>query len=80
MLMMQCCDLHVLVVRRWDKPNGRSEDLKAEVPTTLRWRSVGKYTGVLAAADVKAFVHSTTFMILHSTRLDFGPSLSFPLM
>jgi glyoxylase-like metal-dependent hydrolase (beta-lactamase superfamily II) len=35
---------------------------------------MAKYTGVLAAADVKAFVHSTTFMILHSTRLDFGPS------
>jgi glyoxylase-like metal-dependent hydrolase (beta-lactamase superfamily II) len=35
---------------------------------------MAKYTGVLAAADVRAFVRSTTFMILHSTRLDFGPS------
>jgi len=35
---------------------------------------IAKYTGVLGAADVRPFVLSTTHMILHSTRLDFGPS------
>ena len=33
-----------------------------------------KYTGVLAAADVEELTTTTTFMILHSMRLDLGPS------
>ena len=35
---------------------------------------IAKYTGVLAAADVEELTNTTTFMILHSTRLDLGPS------
>jgi glyoxylase-like metal-dependent hydrolase (beta-lactamase superfamily II) len=35
---------------------------------------VAKYTGVLAAADVKEFTYTTTFQIMQSLRLDSGPS------
>ncbi|HEY6592979.1 MAG TPA: MBL fold metallo-hydrolase [Asanoa sp.] len=35
---------------------------------------IAKYTGVLAAADVEELTNTSTFMILHSTRLDLGPS------
>jgi glyoxylase-like metal-dependent hydrolase (beta-lactamase superfamily II) len=35
---------------------------------------IAKYTGVLAAADVEELTLTTTFMILHSMRLDLGPS------
>jgi glyoxylase-like metal-dependent hydrolase (beta-lactamase superfamily II) len=35
---------------------------------------VEKYTGVLAAADVKEFTYTTTFQIMQSLRLDRGPS------
>jgi glyoxylase-like metal-dependent hydrolase (beta-lactamase superfamily II) len=35
---------------------------------------VAKYTGVLAAADIKEFTYTTTFQIMQSLRLDRGPS------
>jgi glyoxylase-like metal-dependent hydrolase (beta-lactamase superfamily II) len=35
---------------------------------------VAKYTGVLAAADVKELTYTTTFTIMQSLRLDKGPS------
>ena len=35
---------------------------------------IAKYTGVLAAADVEELTTTTAFMILHSMRLDLGPS------
>jgi glyoxylase-like metal-dependent hydrolase (beta-lactamase superfamily II) len=35
---------------------------------------VAKYTGVLAAADVKELTYTTTFQIMQSLRLDSGPS------
>jgi hypothetical protein len=35
---------------------------------------VAKYTGVLAAADVKELTYTTTFTIMQSLRLDTGPS------
>ena len=33
---------------------------------------IAKYTGVLAAADVKAFTYTTTFAVLQSMRLNLG--------
>jgi glyoxylase-like metal-dependent hydrolase (beta-lactamase superfamily II) len=35
---------------------------------------IAKYTGVLAAADIEVFTRTTTFAILQSLRLDYGPS------
>jgi glyoxylase-like metal-dependent hydrolase (beta-lactamase superfamily II) len=35
---------------------------------------IAKYTGVLAAADIKEFTYTTTFQIMQSLRLDRGPS------
>jgi glyoxylase-like metal-dependent hydrolase (beta-lactamase superfamily II) len=35
---------------------------------------IAKYTGVLAAADIKEFTTTTTFQIMQSLRLDTGPS------
>ena len=35
---------------------------------------IAKYTGVLAAADIKEFTMTTTFQIMQSLRLDRGPS------
>jgi hypothetical protein len=35
---------------------------------------IAKYTGVLAAADIKEFTMTTTFAIMQSLRLDQGPS------
>ena len=35
---------------------------------------IAKYTGVLAAADIEVFTHTTTFAIMQSLRLDRGPS------
>ena len=35
---------------------------------------IAKYTGVLAAADIEEFTHTTTFQIMQSLRLDRGPS------
>jgi hypothetical protein len=35
---------------------------------------VAKYTGVLAAADIEVFTRTTTFLIMQSLRLDYGPS------
>jgi glyoxylase-like metal-dependent hydrolase (beta-lactamase superfamily II) len=35
---------------------------------------IAKYTGVLAAADIEIFTRTTTFAIMQSLRLDYGPS------
>jgi glyoxylase-like metal-dependent hydrolase (beta-lactamase superfamily II) len=35
---------------------------------------IAKYTGVLAAADIEVFTYTTTFAIMQSLRLDYGPS------
>jgi glyoxylase-like metal-dependent hydrolase (beta-lactamase superfamily II) len=35
---------------------------------------VAKYAGVLAAADIEVFTRTTTFLIMQSLRLDYGPS------
>ena len=35
---------------------------------------IAKYTGVLAAADIEVFTRTTTFAIMPSFRLDYGPS------
>jgi glyoxylase-like metal-dependent hydrolase (beta-lactamase superfamily II) len=35
---------------------------------------IAKYTGVLAAADIEVFTRTTTFAIMQSFRLDYGPS------
>jgi glyoxylase-like metal-dependent hydrolase (beta-lactamase superfamily II) len=35
---------------------------------------IAKYTGVLAAADIEVFTRTTTFLIMQSLRLDYGPS------
>jgi glyoxylase-like metal-dependent hydrolase (beta-lactamase superfamily II) len=35
---------------------------------------IAKYTGVLAAADIEIFTWTTTFAIMQSLRLDYGPS------
>jgi glyoxylase-like metal-dependent hydrolase (beta-lactamase superfamily II) len=35
---------------------------------------IAKYTGVLAAADIEVFTKTTTFLIMQSLRLDYGPS------
>jgi len=35
---------------------------------------IAKYTGVLAAADIEVFTRTTTFAIMQSLRLDYGPS------
>jgi glyoxylase-like metal-dependent hydrolase (beta-lactamase superfamily II) len=35
---------------------------------------IAKYTGVLAAADIEVFTTTTTFAIMQSFRLDYGPS------
>jgi glyoxylase-like metal-dependent hydrolase (beta-lactamase superfamily II) len=35
---------------------------------------IAKYTGVLAAADIEVFTRTTTFSIMQSLRLDYGPS------
>jgi glyoxylase-like metal-dependent hydrolase (beta-lactamase superfamily II) len=35
---------------------------------------VAKYTGVLAAADIAELTYTTTFLIMQSLRLDYGPS------
>jgi glyoxylase-like metal-dependent hydrolase (beta-lactamase superfamily II) len=35
---------------------------------------IAKYTGVLAAADIKEFTYTTSFQIMQSLRLDRGPS------
>jgi glyoxylase-like metal-dependent hydrolase (beta-lactamase superfamily II) len=35
---------------------------------------IAKYTGVLAAADIEVFTKTTTFAIMQSLRLDYGPS------
>ena len=35
---------------------------------------IAKYTGVLAAADIEIFTTTTTFAIMQSFRLDYGPS------
>jgi glyoxylase-like metal-dependent hydrolase (beta-lactamase superfamily II) len=35
---------------------------------------IAKYTGVLAAADIEVFTTTTTFAIMQSLRLDYGPS------
>ena len=35
---------------------------------------IAKYTGVLAAADIREFTYTTTFAIMQSLRLDRGPS------
>jgi hypothetical protein len=35
---------------------------------------IAKYTGVLAAADVAEYTWTTTFAIMQSLRLDYGPS------
>ena len=34
---------------------------------------IAKYTGVLAAADIEIFTRTTTFAIMQSLRLDYGP-------
>jgi glyoxylase-like metal-dependent hydrolase (beta-lactamase superfamily II) len=35
---------------------------------------IAKYTGVLAATDIEVFTRTTTFAIMQSFRLDYGPS------
>jgi len=35
---------------------------------------IAKYAGVLAAADIEVFTRTTTFAIMQSFRLDYGPS------
>ena len=35
---------------------------------------IAKHIGVLAAADIEIFTRTTTFAILQSLRLDYGPS------
>jgi glyoxylase-like metal-dependent hydrolase (beta-lactamase superfamily II) len=35
---------------------------------------IAKYTGVLAAADIEVFTRTTSFAIMQSLRLDYGPS------
>jgi hypothetical protein len=40
---------------------------------------VAKYTGVLAAADIKEFTYTTTFQIMQSLRLDQGLGVSRPV-
>jgi len=40
---------------------------------------IAKYTGVLAAADIEIFTHTTTFQIMQSLRLDTGLGVSRPV-
>jgi hypothetical protein len=35
---------------------------------------IAKHTGVLAVADIEIFTRTTTFAILQSLHLDYGPS------
>jgi glyoxylase-like metal-dependent hydrolase (beta-lactamase superfamily II) len=51
--------------------------VKAHLDTVIERAAapvIAKYTGVLAAADIKAFTTSTTFQIIQSWRLDRGHS------
>jgi glyoxylase-like metal-dependent hydrolase (beta-lactamase superfamily II) len=51
--------------------------VKAHLDTVVEQAAapiVAKYTGVLAAADIKEFTYTTTFQIMQSLRLDRGPS------
>jgi len=54
----------------WAFVKGYLDDVTARAAAPI----VAKYTGVLAAADIEAFTHTTTFAIMQSIRLDSGPS------